>query len=181
MSAWRLAINVPEPWTYFFRVSSLTYPNLLGEKSLCCCLVSRQEKETIDKCQGLTATPSSGCAAPLVACATLAVEILVSQLPVWFNSMHQRIISNTHFSLSTDLPQPSNGCHASTKQRPLLQAKATGARSQPQFASSCPTKQNELDERFSQQSTRLVRSTAKLPSWRDESSALVAVNDQRNQ
>ena len=31
-SAWRLAINVPEPWTYFFRVSSLAYPNLLGKK-----------------------------------------------------------------------------------------------------------------------------------------------------
>ena len=26
------AINVPEPWTYFFRVSSLAYPNLLGKK-----------------------------------------------------------------------------------------------------------------------------------------------------
>ena len=32
-SAWRLAINVPEPWTYFFRVSSLAYPNLLGKKN----------------------------------------------------------------------------------------------------------------------------------------------------
>ena len=32
-SAWSLAINVPEPWTYFFRVSSLAYPNLLGKKS----------------------------------------------------------------------------------------------------------------------------------------------------
>ena len=31
-SAWRLAINVPELWTYFFRVSSLAYPNLLGKK-----------------------------------------------------------------------------------------------------------------------------------------------------
>jgi len=31
-SAWRLAINVPEPCTYFFRVSSLAYPNLLGKK-----------------------------------------------------------------------------------------------------------------------------------------------------
>ena len=31
-SAWRLAINVPEPWTYFFQVSSLAYPNLLGKK-----------------------------------------------------------------------------------------------------------------------------------------------------
>ena len=31
-SAWRLAINVTEPWTYFFRVLSLAYPNLLGEK-----------------------------------------------------------------------------------------------------------------------------------------------------
>ena len=31
-SAWRLAINVPEPLTYFFRVSSLAYPNLLGKK-----------------------------------------------------------------------------------------------------------------------------------------------------
>ena len=31
-SAWILAINVPEPWTYFFRVSSLAYPNLLGKK-----------------------------------------------------------------------------------------------------------------------------------------------------
>ena len=140
-------------------------------------LVSRQRRQ-LTKCQGLTATPSSGCAAPLVACTSLAVEILVSQPPVWFNSMHQRIISNTHFSF---IHWSSTGCHASTKQRPLLQAKATGARSQPQFASSCPTKQNELDERFSQQSTRLVRSTAKLPSWRDESSALVAVNDQRNQ
>jgi len=27
-----LAINVPELWTYFFRVSSLAYPNLLGKK-----------------------------------------------------------------------------------------------------------------------------------------------------
>ena len=39
-SAWRLAINVPEPWTFFFRVSSLDYPNLLGKKSyvvVCCC------------------------------------------------------------------------------------------------------------------------------------------------
>ena len=25
-------VNVPEPWTYFFRVSSLAYPNLLGKK-----------------------------------------------------------------------------------------------------------------------------------------------------
>ena len=32
-SAWRLAINVPEPSTYFFRISSLAYPNLLGKKS----------------------------------------------------------------------------------------------------------------------------------------------------
>jgi len=24
-------------WTYFFRVSSLAYPNLLGKKKLCCC------------------------------------------------------------------------------------------------------------------------------------------------
>ena len=31
-SAWRLAINVLEPWTYFFRVSSLAYSNLLGKK-----------------------------------------------------------------------------------------------------------------------------------------------------
>ena len=31
-NAWRLAINVPELWTYFFRVSSLAYPNLLGKK-----------------------------------------------------------------------------------------------------------------------------------------------------
>ena len=31
-SASRLAINVPQPWTYFFRVSSLAYPNLLGKK-----------------------------------------------------------------------------------------------------------------------------------------------------
>ena len=36
-SAWRIAINVLEPWTYFFRVSSLAYPNLLGKKRLCCC------------------------------------------------------------------------------------------------------------------------------------------------
>ena len=36
-SVWRLAINVPEPWTYFFRVSSLAYPNLRGKKKLCCC------------------------------------------------------------------------------------------------------------------------------------------------
>ena len=28
----RRAINVSEPWTYFFRVSSLAYPNLLGKK-----------------------------------------------------------------------------------------------------------------------------------------------------
>ena len=33
-SAWRLAINVPEPSTYFFRVSSLAYPNLLGKKAM---------------------------------------------------------------------------------------------------------------------------------------------------
>ena len=32
MSVWRQAINVPEPLTYFFRVSSLAYPNLLGKK-----------------------------------------------------------------------------------------------------------------------------------------------------
>ena len=45
--------------------------------------VSSQDRGgQLTKCQGLTATPSSGCAAPLVACATLAVEILVSQLPV---------------------------------------------------------------------------------------------------
>ena len=31
-SAWRLAINVPEPLTYFFRISSLAYPKLLGKK-----------------------------------------------------------------------------------------------------------------------------------------------------
>jgi hypothetical protein len=31
-SAWRIAINVPEPWTNFFRVSSLAYSNLLGKK-----------------------------------------------------------------------------------------------------------------------------------------------------
>ena len=30
-TAWRLAINVPER-TYFFRVSSLAYPNLRGKK-----------------------------------------------------------------------------------------------------------------------------------------------------
>ena len=33
-SVWRLAINVSEPWTYFFWVSSLAYPNLLGKKGL---------------------------------------------------------------------------------------------------------------------------------------------------
>ena len=32
-SAWRLTINVPEPSTYFFRVSSLAYRNLFGKKS----------------------------------------------------------------------------------------------------------------------------------------------------
>ena len=31
-SVWRLAINVLEPLTYFFRVSSLAYHNLLGKK-----------------------------------------------------------------------------------------------------------------------------------------------------
>ena len=76
-------------------------------------LVSRQRRQ-LTKCQGLAATPSSGCAAPLVACTSLAVEILVSQPPVWFNSMHQRIISNTHFSF---IHWSSTGCHASTKQR----------------------------------------------------------------
>ena len=41
-SAWRLAVNVPEPWTYFFRVSSLAYPNLLEKKSYVIVVV-RQE------------------------------------------------------------------------------------------------------------------------------------------
>ena len=36
-SAWKLAINVPVPWSFFFWVSSLAYPNLLGKKRLCCC------------------------------------------------------------------------------------------------------------------------------------------------
>jgi len=31
-SAWKLAINVPVPWSFFFWVSSLAYPNLLGKK-----------------------------------------------------------------------------------------------------------------------------------------------------
>ena len=34
-SAWRLAINVPEPLTYFFLISSL--PQFAWEKRLCCC------------------------------------------------------------------------------------------------------------------------------------------------
>ena len=33
-SVWRIAINVPEPVTYFFRVSSLAYPNLFGKKTI---------------------------------------------------------------------------------------------------------------------------------------------------
>ena len=40
-SAWRLAINVPEPYFYFFWVSSLAYPNLLGKKGYVVVVVAR--------------------------------------------------------------------------------------------------------------------------------------------
>ena len=44
MSVWRQAINVPEPLTYFFRVSSLAYPNLLGKTSYLLLLLFRCRK-----------------------------------------------------------------------------------------------------------------------------------------
>ena len=44
-SAWRLAINVSEPWTFFFRVSSLAYPNLLGKKVYVVVVVSVKHLE----------------------------------------------------------------------------------------------------------------------------------------